>query len=643
MCYLSAILFSIFRDEKIQKIKFSLPLKKMTLIFIKNLGITRLREVAKILKIPGYTLYDDPNALRSHIMKFLTKQYYVRQKHLDKIGKTQAEVDMLVKHLRSIAKEYKKRQSSPLKRSMISLVSRLQECQGVCPEDVKAQLPADVSSKLNIASVSKKTFPLIEASPVGLSVAPSLSPLAPVESGSAAMPIVEEGSLEEAKKQLYAEKVQAIKDLEEAQRKIELYQGEVKRLDKVLGTTSSLEDISSALTKILQLQTELSVNLESVKTQETIIAALRAQIGDKNETPTVFEKESNGMIDRVQQLDQKTQTLMQEVARHVKTIEEQQKVIDEQKNAITEQDQAMQPLNIENEQNVAKIKAQVNEIQQCNVSLQDCNQKLEVLQQRIELLSKELGEQKFNAGKLEAENKRFEQQLQTVAYGDEKELGQMKKYVGEMMGYLSRAIGKIARLEGVPEDEKVKNGLEKLRGIKSWPAFKLSFDELSGEITRLRNAAKNTEVKGENAEQIKTLRETLVDANAKVAQLEEQIKQMRLQDSVVEQKVATVELGQPPALVPPTQIPVVQQPQQLQFPNQLPQPPPRDPGWFGFFRRQPKEEDQSSPTDTLVQFDSQEMSPQPQQRGWFSWFGSGNAAKSTNPAGVDMRNNPYDF
>lgn len=611
----------------------------MTLIFIKNLGITRLREVAKILKIPGYTLYDDPNDLRNHIMKFLTKQYYVRQKHLDKIGKTQAEVDMLVKHLRSIAKEYKKRQSSPLKRSMISLVSRLQECQGVCPEDVKAQLPADVSSKLNIASVSKKTFPLMEASPVGLSVTPSLSPLAPVESGSASIPIVEEGSLEEAKKQLYAEKVQAIKDLEEAQRKIELYQGEVKRLDKVLGTTSSLEDISSALTKILQLQTELSVNLESVKTQETIIAALRAQIGDKNETPTVFEKESNGMIDRVRELDQKTQTLMQEVARHVKTIEEQRKVINEQKNVITEQDQAMQTLNIENEQNVAKIKAQLDEIQQCNVSLRECNQKLEVLQQRIELLSKELGEQKFYAGKLEAENKRFEQQLPNVVYGNEKELGQMKKYVEEMMGYLSRAIGKIARLEGVGDNKDIQEGIKQLKEKKSWPEFKSSFDELGGQITRLRNAAKNAEVKGENVDQIQTLRDTLIAANAKVAQLEEQIKQMKLHDSALEQKVNTIELGQPPALVPPK----LEAQQPRQFPNQLPEKPPQQSGWLSIFGRKPKEEDQLSLTDTLVQYDSQEISPQPQQRGWFSWLGVGNAAKPTNPAGVDMRNNPYDF
>lgn len=639
----------------------------MTLIFIKNLGITRLREVAKILKIPGYTLYDDPNALRNHIMKYLTKQYYVRQKHLNEIGKSQAEIDMLVRHLRGIAKEYKKRQSSPLKRSMTSLASRLQECGGVCPDDLKAQLPADISSKLSIASASRKTFPLAmnassiisSISPLALSAAPvalSAAPVSPInEVGVASTPIspspqpLEETSLEEAKKQLYAEKVQAIKDLEEAQKKIELYQAELKKLDQKLGSESSLEDISSALGKIMELQTELSSKIESVKTQETIIAALQAQMGDQSNTPTVFEKESKSMMNRVIELDQKTQNLMQEVARHVKTIEDQKRVI-------AEQDQTIQMLNIKQEQSLAKIQAQVKEIQQCNVSSQECAQKFEELQQRVKLLSEQLEEQKFNASKLEAENKRFGQQLQTVAYGDEKELGEMKKYVAEMMGYLSRATGKIARLEGVGEVKEVKDSLAKLKEAKSWPEFKFSLDDLGKQITELRKTAKNAEVKGENADQIKILRETLADANAKVAQLEEQIKQMNLQDKESEQKVAlpSVEVGQPPALVPPTQIPVVQQPSQ-QFPNQLPQPPPRDPGWFGFLRRQPKEEVQGpsapaqvpleriQPTSSqnLVPFQSREISPQPQRQGWLSgWFGSNT---QTNPAGVNMNDNPYGF
>lgn len=632
----------------------------MTLIFIKNLGITRLREVAKILKIPGYTLYDDPNALRNHIMKYLTKQYYVRQKHLDEIGKSQAEIDMLVRHLRDIAKEYKKRQSSPLKRSMTSLASRLQECGGVCPDDLKVQLPADVSSKLSIASASRKTFPLVmnaspvasNISPVALSAAPlpvalSASPTAPInEDGVAATSIlpVKENSLDEAKKQLYAEKVQAIKDLEDAQKKIELYQAELKKLDQILGSDSSLEDISSALSKIMDLQTELSSKIESVKTQETIIAALQAQMGDQSSTPTLFEKESRGMMNRVTELDQKTQNLIQEVARHVKTIEEQ-------KRTITDQDQTIQMLNIEQEQHVAKIQAQVKEIQQCNVSSQECAQKLEQLQQRIDLLSNQLVEQKFNADKLEAENKRFGQQLQTVAYGDEKELGEMKKYVADMMVYLSKATGKIARLEGVGEVKEVKDSLAKLRDIKTWPEFKLSLDDLGKQINDLRKATKNAEVKGENVDQIKILRETLADANAKVAQLEDQVKQMALQDKGSEQKVdPIVEVGQPPTLVPPTQIPVVQPPQPPpQFPNRLPQPPPRDPGWFGFFGREPKEEIQGplgsvqgpSSTQNLVPFQSREISPQRQGQGWLSgWFGSNG---QTNPAGVNMKDNPYGF
>ncbi len=652
----------------------------MTLIFIKNLGITRLREVARILKIPGYTLYDDPNALRNHIMKYLTKQYYVRQKHLDEIGKSQAEIDMLVRHLRDIAKEYKKRQSSPLKRSMTSLASRLQECGGVCPDDLKVQLPADVSSKLSIASASRKTFPLVmnaspvasSISPVALSAAPlpvapvalSASPTDPInEDGVAATSILpdKENSLDEAKKQLYAEKVQAIKDLEDAQKKIELYQTELKKLDQILGSDSSLEDISSALSKIMDLQTELSSKIESVKTQETIIAALQAQMGDQSSTPTLFEKESRGMMNRVTELDQKTQNLIQEVARHVKTIEDQKRII-------TDQDQTIQMLNIEQEQHVAKIQAQVKEIQQCNVSSQECAQKLDQLQQRIDLLSNQLVEQKFNVDKLEAENKRFGQQLQTVAYGDEKELGEMKKYVADMMVYLSKATGKIARLEGVGEVKEVKDSLAKLRDIKTWPEFKLSLDDLSKQINDLRKATKNAEVKGENVDQIKILRETLADANAKVAQLEDQVKQMALQDKGSEQKVApVVEVGQPPALVPPTQIPVVQQPQPPQFPNRLPQPPPqfpnrlpqpppRDPGWFGFFRREPKEEVQGplgsvqgplgsvqgpSSTQNLVPFQSREISPQRQGQGWLSgWFGSNG---QTNPAGVNMKDNPYGF
>ena len=84
-------------------------------------------------------------------------------------------------------------------------------------------------------------------------------------------------------------------------------------------------------------------------------------------------------MNRVTELDQKTQNLTQEAARHVKTIEEQ-------KRTITDQDRTIQMLNIGQEQHVAKIQAQVKEIQQCNVSSQECAQKLEQLQQRIDLL-----------------------------------------------------------------------------------------------------------------------------------------------------------------------------------------------------------------------------------------------------------------
>lgn len=79
----------------------------MSFPYIHDLGITRLKEIGKILQIPRYTTYKDPEQLRQYIQTFLTKKNQVKKTHLSKIQKTKEDIDRLTRPIAVIAAKYK--------------------------------------------------------------------------------------------------------------------------------------------------------------------------------------------------------------------------------------------------------------------------------------------------------------------------------------------------------------------------------------------------------------------------------------------------------------------------------------------------------------------------------------------------------
>ncbi len=110
----------------------------MALNYLDNLGITRLKEVGKILQIPRYSTFKSPDELREHIRSFLDENSRVRQEHLERIGRTQGQVRRLTAHIRELVE--KRFGKGPELRRAVEEIKHVQ-AQGAClPDETVALL-----------------------------------------------------------------------------------------------------------------------------------------------------------------------------------------------------------------------------------------------------------------------------------------------------------------------------------------------------------------------------------------------------------------------------------------------------------------------------------------------------------------------
>ncbi len=645
----------------------------MTLFFIQHLGITRLREVAKILKIPGYTLYDDPDKLRQHIMKYLTKRYYVRQKHLDKIGKSQEQIDRLTRHLRELAKEYRKRDSSPIRKAMLTTLTQLQDCGGTCPSDVKVVLSPQKETGMSglISSLSQAPQKSLQKSPEIASASRKVyslhgeerptqplseAPFAKLSSPQEVLPSLSAPEKKEMEAQLYQEKVEAIENLEKCEKKEVELKAVLEKLDQQLGTSSSLANLSPLLDKVMSLQTEISQGVGKIKSQETIINEMKSLLSEKPQSgePTVFEQKSRELISRVEQLDSQVRNLSQEILNKMQELANKDKFIVE----LNEKHQNL----VAQEQEVRnQLAAKTQEILACNTSKEQCELKVQQLEEKYKTLLQQAQEQndqfansastlqqsvekmqqdmdalqrlhnqeilsyqekianletkiaQLSAANIQGnpqieerilaltqEKERVEQKYQeefkqrnakisqleqdlndkeskivqlereNVAnkktITDQKEAHQKAKQNAEtreieMLQYLHGAISKNMRLEGLGDNNEIKSDLDSLKDIKRWDNFKAAMTALGEKTKNLRQQLRQAETKGETPAGIQQIRNDLVEANAKIKELEEKLLQAprvevprvevpRVEAPRVEAPRGPI-IGEPPVLIPP--------------------------------------------------------------------------------------------
>lgn len=74
----------------------------MSAVFIHNLGISRLREIGSMLKIPRYSTFKNPNELRLHIEQYLDEQGQVKPDQLRAAGLTAEQFNARTREMRQI-------------------------------------------------------------------------------------------------------------------------------------------------------------------------------------------------------------------------------------------------------------------------------------------------------------------------------------------------------------------------------------------------------------------------------------------------------------------------------------------------------------------------------------------------------------
>ena len=277
---------------------------KMSFPYIHNLGITRLKEIGKILQIPRYTTYKDPEQLREYIQTFLTKKNQVTQVHLRKIQKTKEDIDRLTRHIAVIAAKYKNAKDDPVRsrprsevkelasNEMANLLQQLQNCQaqlGVpcIPSDLKEELSKhlQLSNDTNVNDLIRTLIDSDNQSRQNIKV---------------------------SEQKLLEEQTRAVANLRESQGRIERLNAANAALDQKISklvddqkADKSLVPEIARLTDQLKVQTiELYGKIAELETSKTIIDELQTRIGLDAYRETKFSTELSTLHKAYEQLQQ---------------------------------------------------------------------------------------------------------------------------------------------------------------------------------------------------------------------------------------------------------------------------------------------------------------------------------------------------
>lgn len=276
----------------------------MSFPYIHNLGITRLKEIGKILQIPRYTTYKDPEQLREYIQTFLTKKHQVTQVHLRKIQKTKEDIDRLTRHIAVVAAKYKNAKDDPVRsrprsevkelasNEMANLLQQLQNCQAqlevpCIPPDLKEELSRHLQMS-NDANVKDLIRALIDSDNQSRQ------------------------NIRALEENLFKEQDKAVASLRESQDRIkrlsaanDILEQKISKLIEEQKKDKSLVTEIGRLTDQLKVQKiQLDSKIKESQTSETIINELKAQIGQNMEKETRFSTELSTLRGAYEQLQQ---------------------------------------------------------------------------------------------------------------------------------------------------------------------------------------------------------------------------------------------------------------------------------------------------------------------------------------------------
>lgn len=304
----------------------------MSFNYIANLGITRLKEIGKILRIPGYTTYKDPEALRQYIQEYLDENGAVKPEHLRKIHMSKKRVGQLTAHILEIAN----RKNGLPKGAYPSIMIHKENCDAQMAEKL-AEL-AKCQEQAGNCLLDDETRGALKKY-IGTTNSFNLKALI--------NKILEkETSLRrdaaEAVRGLNKCKEDAVRALEDGQKaqaalqeKITLLTAKTEQLEAA-NTDAKVKELEAQIATIseqaAELRREVQAKTDAASTMETAIAQLQAQLGESVDKATRFEQELEVLrqssaeslskcealhaaaIERAEQCDRDKETLREELA-----------------------------------------------------------------------------------------------------------------------------------------------------------------------------------------------------------------------------------------------------------------------------------------------------------------------------------------
>ena len=283
--------------------------------YIGHLGITRLKEIGKILRIPGYYKYTEPDDLRNHIKEHLDENGSVNSEYLKRIRMNKQKFKEATSHIIAIVDRKLNRQKYLPIHYDNQITEKLQEIER-CYEEDKNCIPDK-----NLLEALKKYAKQTNS-----------------ENFKEIVQRVLESTKElnnfklEREKELDKCKDDAVKALQDAQTLQKELEGKLVNLSSQLKVQESMrnEELSKLrlehakekrniekahlkdIEDIEEIVVKLTTKVDEASTLNTVITQLKAEKGELSDKSTRFQNELNELHLQMEKLKQDHQTKINE-------------------------------------------------------------------------------------------------------------------------------------------------------------------------------------------------------------------------------------------------------------------------------------------------------------------------------------------
>jgi chromosome segregation ATPase len=406
----------------------------MSFNYIGNLGITRLKEIGKILRIPRYSTYKDPESLRDHIKNYLDENGSVKREHLRMIKMTKKKLTELTAHIVGLVnhkiKILEKKSTSITEvndcdyqmEEKLAEIDKYRQMANICELDdtLKKSLKKyiDKTDSMNLKQVISRMLENEE----------KLSELASV-----------------ATRDLDKCKEDAIAALEKAQNTQNSLQKNISLLDARLKEVTMVNDsdrrkleekVTTLSNNATDLRRQVDAHTSEALTLHTTITQLEAEKGVFRDNATRFEQELNQLRGRSEEILRQCESLRDEAMIRADKCDSEKEDLNRKFQSYRDETTTNA---LESDKRINKLIGSIQEISQSN-----------------DELVKKVTQSALKIPKLETELENCEE-LRKVQGVSEQKISELKKSEEDLSNKLKKAEDDFSRLSQELLGEKTKN------------------------------------------------------------------------------------------------------------------------------------------------------------------------------------------